>query len=326
MKTLNKILELIPDKTYLTYVDQNDSLSGYEKQIQECIHSQSYEHLDEIVFDAYSEQEWDSVKRYKKEFKKELISKGFKKKKVKRFCEKYDDYIDDKIRSNCADDLISDLIRNTSTIVCHYDTGYEVPSDSWSWKEKQVKVEIAEIKKILKIKNKDYDERIRLMILQASYGGNLLIFFNLDDLDSTIRTEEINSIKFKNAHIGIIDHYGGSGDITELNGHEFSIAFNPKNIFLEKTIKYNWTYSIAGMVRDWCESTGVEFSKRKMRRKVETSEINKLLEQEKKYNESWKKGECTFGDMDITRHKNTPYQNDFPCGNKCTSCGTFWID
>ena len=73
-------------------------------------------------------------------------------------------------------------------------------------------------------------------------------------------------------------------------------------------------------------STIVEFSKRKQRLKIVESETNKLLEQEKKYNDTWKKGECTFGDMDITRHKNTPYQNDFPCGNKCTSCGTFWID
>ena len=327
MTTLNLLLEkIIPNKTYLYYVDRNDSLDGYEKQIQDCIHNQSYEYLDEVLNDAYSEQEWDNTKRYFKEFKSDLISKGFKKKKVKKFCKKYKDFIEDKIRENSSGDIIEDLMRNTSKMICHYDTGYEMDSNSWSWNSKRINQELRDIKKFLKIKNKDYDDRIKTMICQASYGGNLLIYFELDELDKFIRTEDFNSVKFKNAHIGIIDHHGGSGDITELNGHEFTIDYNPKNLFLEKTIKYNWTYAIAGMVRNWCEDTIVEFSKRKQRLKIVESETNKLLEQEKKYNETWKKGECTFGDMDITRHKNTPYQNDFPCGNKCTSCGTFWID
>ena len=41
--------KIIPEKTYLYYVDQNDSLNGYEKQIQDCIHNQSYEYLDEVL-------------------------------------------------------------------------------------------------------------------------------------------------------------------------------------------------------------------------------------------------------------------------------------
>ena len=82
MTTLNSLLEkIIPNKTYLYYVDQNDSLNGYEKQIQDCIHNQSHEYLDEVIYDAYSEQEWDNTKRYFKEFKSDLISKRFKKKK-----------------------------------------------------------------------------------------------------------------------------------------------------------------------------------------------------------------------------------------------------
>ena len=46
MKTLNSLLEkIIPNKTYLYYVDQNDSLDGYEKSdniSQECMN----EHFD----------------------------------------------------------------------------------------------------------------------------------------------------------------------------------------------------------------------------------------------------------------------------------------
>ena len=33
-----------------------------------------------------------------------------------------------------------------------------------------------------------------------------------------------------------------------------------------------------------------------------------------------------FGDMNISRHKETPYRNDYPCGSRCEDCGTFWID
>ena len=37
-------------------------------------------------------------------------------------------------------------------------------------------------------------------------------------------------------------------------------------------------------------------------------------------------GTCTFGDMDIKRYKNTSYITKFPCGMRCSTCGTFWID
>ena len=52
------------------------------------------------------------------------------------------------------------------------------------------------------------------------------------------------------------------------------------------------------------------------------------IETENMYKLKWNNGNgtCTFGDMDIKRHKNTLCINEFPCGMRCTACGTFWID
>lgn len=44
------------------------------------------------------------------------------------------------------------------------------------------------------------------------------------------------------------------------------------------------------------------------------------------YDKVYRAGGCTFGDTMITRHRDTPYRNEYPCGNTCTRCWQFWID
>lgn len=331
MKTFNSLLNLLPNKTSLHFVDYNESLEERQESIQEAIHSGSYEPFDD-VYDCYHEQEWQYERDYLKELRNKIIElTDIEKQKVKDFIEKYEDEFVEEIHERSEGDLIQDLLDNTKRIVAHFDTGYSMESGSWNWNERQIKAERNRIKKHLKIKTNDYDENLDLMIEQASYGGQLLIYFIIKNPKEFIiwpddRDGYANSFEFSDIHIGIIDHCQGSGNITYLKNHKVSFEANFENIFLEKCIKYNWTYSIAGMVTNWCDSTNVEFSKKKMRKKIEKSPTAVLLEREKRYNETFRKGSCTYGDMDINRHRNTPYSNNYPCGNRCTDCGTFWID
>jgi hypothetical protein len=79
------------------------------------------------------------------------------------------------------------------------------------------------------------------------------------------------------------------------------------------------------MVSNWADSTKVELTSANVGdiRKSVNAELQQV---EAKYNHTYKKGGCTFGDMDTYRHRNVIYINNYPCGNKCKDCGNFWID
>lgn len=322
MITLNEIIDLIPKTTSLVYVDYRDNLDEQQDIIQKCIHNNNFDDLYEKIDEWY--WDCDNITYYIDKLKTDLENKyNLTEEEVENLIEKYEDEIRDTIYGRCDDDTVKDLINNTSDLVAHYDTRYYVNEGSWDWTKEEVKNERIKLKKFLQIKSTKYDKNIDMMIRQSSGGGYLLIYFNMDINDFI--DNNAKSIKFKNANIGIINHYEGSGDITYLEGHNFSLPYNPKNVFLEETIKYNWTYSIAGMSYDWCESTKYEFSIEDLG-KIDDSYTNNLLEKEENYNKVYTSGKCSAGDMDINRHRDLFYRNDFPCGTKCPHCGTFFID
>lgn len=322
--TLEQVINLLPTTTSLVYVDYRDNLDEQTELIQQCISEGTFDRLYEKVDDWYMDANWEGLDYYLKELKSD-IENTFDIEDATDIMEQYEEEIRDEIYNRCDDDIVNDLLRNTSNLIAHYDTGYEMDSGSWNWSEAETRLERIKIKKFLGIKNSGYNDAIDMMIGQATYGGSLLIYFQIDDLKDFFDLENVKSIKFKNAHIGIIDHFNGSGDITDLPKHQFTLPFNKDNVFLEKSIKYNWTYAIAGMVHNWCESTEYIFADDEVGT-IEKSTTNNLLEQEQKYNETYKNGSCSVGDMDIKRHRNTTYINNYPCGNKCKDCGTFWID
>lgn len=323
------IKKLIPNQINLAYVDQNENLEGYELALQNCIHEQSYEQIDIVLDEAYSDSIHSSVKKNMNNLKTSLMAKfNLDKKIVKDYIEQNEDQIEEIIYEKDNSDTLSDLLRNTRRLIAHYDTGYEMSPDSWRWDQKRISKEIDDIKKHLGIsKNcKDFDNLMSDMIRNATYGGSLLIYFEINFKDFMFEENKIpKSIVFENFMLGIVDHCNGSGDISGPYKTKIEIKFEPENVFFEKTIKYNWTYSIAGMCSDWTESTKVSFSDSE-KKDIPKSKTNEHLERERKLNQTFKNGSCTTGDKDIDRHRDVFYINDFPCGNKCPHCGTFWID
>lgn len=323
---LKDVLKLLPEKISLIYVDYRDNLDEHHDLLQRCLSEGNFDELYEKADEWYMESEWQGIDYIKKELLKDLQSEfEIDEDEAEDIIEKFDDNIRDEIYERRDDDVLSDLISNTSAPIMHYDTGYEMESDSWKWTEKEVYKEMQSIKKFLGIRTKKHNEAIEMMIRQATYGGNLLIYFKGDIEEFMKIDDSIKSIEFSDAWIGITDHCNGSGDITQLSGVSFKIPFSIQNVFYEESIKYNWTYAIAGMCSDWCDSTSYEFLK-ESKREVKLSSTNAYLEQEKKYNETFKNGGCTTGDMDYNRHRNTYYENNYPCGNKCKDCMTFWVD
>lgn len=326
---LENIIALLPEKVNLTYVDRNDHLDNNFKEVQNCIHSNSFEELDMAADGWFLDQQLDSVKEVIKNLRSSLMEKyTLAKKEAKIIIEKNRDYIEEAIYSRNESDLLKDLFSNTSKFIMHYDTGYEVESDSWNWSREDIEKEVASIKKQLQITTDKYDSLIDLMIYQASYGGQLVIFFRVNPY-SMITCEDPEPdklISFTNPEVAIINTSNGSGDNCYLHGHTVRLDFNRENLFIEKTIHYNYTYAVCGMIETWCDSTQVLIEEGSSSQKIEKSKTNNHLEEQAKYDETFKNGSCTYGDKLMRRHRGITYNNNFPCGNTCGDCKTFWID
>lgn len=322
-----QIRELLPETVSLVYIDYRDSFDEQHHLLQKCLEENDWCPLTEKI--DFHDSEWESIKVIKRELRKDLISKyGISKEEAKELIEKHEDDIRDYCYDKDTSTPIKDCIDNTGRLVAHYDTGYEMASDSWNWNEAQIRLERIKIKKHLGIKDSSHDDGIDMMIQQATYGGQLLIYFRLDFNDFMNHMEFAKTISFDNAVIGIVNHYNGSGDVYDGGINGIKLPFNNRNVFLEKSIKYNWTYSIAGMCENWADGTSVELIQEPLKTDmvIPDSPQIKLQKQEEEYNKVFKAGGCSAGDMDIRRHRNAYYRNEFPCGNKCKDCGTFWID
>jgi len=239
-----------------------------------------------------------------------------------------DDEFVDFCNDNISVDLnISDLLDNCGKVVLFYDSGIEL--QGYGQERKEYIADMDEIKKFLKIKISDttHDEKIMQMILQASYGGQLVVYFTAS-IKEFLEVKENSAIKFNNVNIAIIDTCNGSGDDCFIPGVEFTVPFDRSKIFYDKSIKYNYSFAVCGMSSDWCRSTQWAIIEQKGRStKTEgKSPVQKQKEYDRSCDKVFKQGGCTFGDMDITRHRDIFYRNDFPCGSKCPHCGTFWID
>lgn len=323
--TFEQIKKLLPETTSLYYVDYTDSLDGSQEILQQCISDNSFDALYEVIDKWFIDSPHYDFEYLNEELISDMVDEfDIDDDEAEELIEEYIYEIEEHYYYVDDSDVLKDLLRNTRSLIAHYDTGYYMESGSWNWSKAEIRLERIKIKKFLGIKGSGYDDAIDMMIAQASGGGQLNIYFNLD-IEDFINNDK-KAILFNDYQIGIVNHYEGSGDIlgTGIKG-DLKLPFNPQNVFLEKSIKYNWTYSIAGMCSDWCDSTGYIFSDDDLG-ELEDSKQVELNKQEQKYIETYKQGSCTFGDMDVTRHRNSEYRNNYPCGTKCKDCGTFWID
>ena len=328
---LEEVLGCLPTHTSLYYVDYREGMDNDLQTVQECITANNWDLISEKIDDWYHDQVTDNETKYRHELRKELMSScNLKKKQAKEVIKLYSDQIYDEIHNRCNDNVVSDLLRNTSKESIYYDTSYEVEADSWNWNQKRILKEINAIKKVLKIPRANIvnDDRLSIMIQQASYGGQLVIYFRVPYTELLSNQEQdFNTVMFKDPNIAIINTSNGSGDSTDLEQVEFTLPFNRKNLFIDKLDHYSYVHEVCGMCSDWCDSTEVTFSFNKTRaKKLLDSDSIAKRESDNQLDKTFADGKCTFGDMDISRHRGATYINSYPCGNKCPHCGTFWID
>lgn len=305
-----EIIDYIESNQPEIYWDYRDELSI--EQIQKYLKGEDHEVECEI---------FDSIEDYIIEYENELIEK------VAIEFKGVDEENEDEFREFCQDYILVDLntrelIRKTGEQVFFYDTGLYM--HGYGERDSVYKNDVRRIKKKLGITTKGYDETILLMILQASYGGQLVVYFTSSLLD-LINEDKHPSMSFSDMNIAIINTSNGSGDHCFVKG-DFIAPFDREKLFLDKAIKYNYTYNVCGLSSDWCDSTYWEYSNIKVRKNNTKSTIQLINEYDAKCDNVFKEGKCTFGDMDFKRHRDVFYRNEYPCGHKCPHCGTFWID
>ena len=327
MTKLHKsIVDLLDKKYHLTYIDYNDSLNDDNLEaVQKAIHEQDYCHIDESLESWLMECSDYGLDYSMKELRGEICREfEVDEDKAESFTDKYRDEIQEEIYNRDESNPLKDLIRNTPEPVCFYDTGLEIPD--YTMDEQEYKKTVREIKNTLKITGGKWDKDIDELIVNASYGGLLVIYFT-GDINDMMNLSDKNAVTFKNPNIAIVDHCNGSGMNVQLDGHKFTIPFTPHNIFLDKCVNYSYTYDVCGMSSDWCSGTDVKFI-HDLRYKIhpEHSSLNAHVEREAELDATYKAGKCTAGDMNYNRHRGQVYINNFPCGSKCPHCGTFWID
>jgi hypothetical protein len=327
---LNRVLELIPNCVSLYYVDRGDNLRNNIDRLQECVAANCLDTLYEELDDSISECESEQLRWYMEELQNDIAAK-YKLEEDDAYrlvFETYEDKITDLLYDRNDSNAVGNLLKNTGEFSLFLDTGLEIEGSSYRWTRSEQTKWLNKIKRKLKITSNQWDKDIRMMLDQASYGGQLVVYF-YDSVDTLLCEEEKDwkSVIFTNPAIAIINTGNGSGGHTHLEGHSFSHPFVRENLFIDKYFKYNYVSEVCGMDQDWCKDSQALFSFDSPKgKKSAVSPLAAQALQDRKYKEKYQKGGCTPGDMDIRRHRDVYFINDFPCGNKCPHCGTFWID
>lgn len=327
----NQIEALLPSYVSLCYVDYRESLSGSIEELQSCISENSWEKLYETIDDFVNESQIEGLECYKRQLKEDMVSK-FDLDEDEADClvyEKYQDKIEEVLYQKDDSDPLHDLLKNTEKFSFFFDTGLQIEDGSWNRTRSEQTLWLNKIKRKLKIEKSDWDDKIRLMLSQASYGGQLVIYFydSVEELITDNKEKDVKSVRFSNPYIAIINMNCGSGDHTHLKGHRLTIPFIRENLFIDRYFKYNYVSQVCGMKQNWCEDSIAKFYFNPVKgKKCTPSPLTEEALQDKKYALTFSQGKCTPLDMDINRHRDTYYINDFPCGTKCPHCLTFWID
>lgn len=321
-----RIEAYMPQYIELYYVDYRDNLDNNMNLLQKCVEKNNLFPLSESVYDFWDYPEGE----YLEEIRKNMDSDG-----LADLYEENEEEIKEYLWEHDTSDPVKDLLRNTGQFTCFYSFGMDVCGhvDDWcgSAREESEEMTAYKIRRFLGIKKgTKEDKKIQDLVSQAYYGGDLRVYFNTD-LEDLIAGDAYaeNKQDFQSVvldgivAIGVIDTFNGSGDFQEFEVHK-SFPFNRDNLYISQTEHWGLEEIFGGDVID---TENVAFSMSPVKNKKATvSKTKARMEQEVKYEETFRAGGCTHGDMDMRRHRDVYYDNGFPAGSRCPHCGTFWID
>lgn len=281
--------------------------------------------MDEQTQEWYLEQEIEILNEYLTEIKKKMLSEG----KAEEYG-KHEEDIKELLYERNDTDPSDELICNSSVTNMFYSLGVEIVgyTEGTNTREEPYAISYNKIRRALKLKKGQFKEQLAELVDNATYGGELRIYFNamFNKLITGDKESDFKTIRFHgDVIVAIADSHNGSGYHVELP-LDITLPFNRDNLFVDSQVHYSYANEICGMCNDWCDSTKWQTGMKPVKASVRKSTMSEHQQKEARYEKTFREGGCTFGDMNYSRHRNTFYINSFPCGSKCSHCGTFWID
>lgn len=332
------VRKYLPETCHLYYVDYRDDLSGSEnaKLLQECICKNSLSPIDKRVFEW-----WD----YPEEYELGEIREAMAKDGCEELYEEHLDEIRDWLYEHDKSTPVEDLLRNTGDITFFYSLGLEIDGYHRAfmcnpYRGESVEMGAYRIARKLGIRKGTPDyERIVTMVEESFAGGELRIYFETS-VDELVSGAEENRLYWTNAD-GKTDfkslYFKGDVKIALYNPGEGSgwettvtidkvFPFKRENLFVSEAEHYD-IESCFGLCGDWLRGKDVPAMMYKSCRGVINESKNaERMKREAELDKVFREGGCTFGDMNMRRHRDVYYDNNVPCGSHCPHCGTFWID
>lgn len=263
--TMEVLTNHLPKRLTLSHVDYRESLEHDLEALQTAMSLGDLSHLYEVIND----DDYGSHSAESEQLEELKISIGktgnFTKEEIDKFFDENEDEILDKIRNLDDSDVLKDLIRNTERIIVFYRTDANVGCETWNWDHRRRQREKKELKYELGIGGiNKWDNDIIELINNASYGGDVNIYFEIDVAEFFKAIDEGKEFVtfYGTVAIGLVNSYNGSGHSTylhEVKEGTFKFPLEHERFHVEKQSKYNWTYDIAGMVGNWSETTVVKY-------------------------------------------------------------------
>lgn len=292
----------------LVYVDYSDAYEDMAT-LQDVLKTGGDENQD-WQFDMQHETILEVIKNYQEEIKADELS------------EEVQEAMREWLFEHDVSNPTKQLLKNTGNKLFYIDTVDYSEEDKKNWKKLKVKYG----------KTEEQKKEIDYVINEQFYGAPISFYFyaNPFDVFDAIHNNNNKYIVINKAYFSTIDRVQGSNWLGEKAIFKIVI---PKDNFIEnffvdraKGTGYGW-YDMSGQ-SDYAEAS-IFVSKTKSKDailiKTETTEAQK---REKLLQDNWDKThKCMRGDMNWNRHVgDKPYKNEYPCGNTCETCGTFWID
>jgi DNA-binding transcriptional regulator YiaG len=327
-KTIEKrIKKEYPKGIDLIYIDYRDSFDENKEIIEELAQTGS---VDSVEIDWMNDSQFESMNEIEKQI--------FNEKEIEEIREKDElsQAVSDVFYSIDTSTPVKDLLHNTNRRYFYYDLNFNVEAGFYNdgmWdheKERWPEKTARSIAKKLRVNYNKHKKELDLLVGQASYGGQLVILF-VAEPERFFGNRKVKYIKFKeNYSICIMDRMQGSGDHTELKIKSLVLEFKRENLHDDiGSAGYSYSNEVCGL----CKGDNADFewldklNKTDKLIEVQTNkEAEEFEKREAKYKKTYKEGKCTLGDIKYSRHRDTEYINEYPCGNKCKACRQFWVD
>lgn len=334
MKTLNKpilvqdsVKEAIdwleseyPKGIDLIYIDYRDSYEDMSK-LQNLLKNGD----DDNNFEWMADAQYETIKYVFNEYKDHLNKDSLSDlDTVDSLTDEVEEAMKDWLFEHDTSTPIKDLLKNTRDQLCYIETIDYSDDDKKNWNALKRKYG----------KTEEQKKEIDYVINEQFYGAPVSFYFyaSPSQIYNAIYDNNDKYIVIKRAYFSTIDRIQGSNWLGEKACFDLVLSKENfvENFFIDsaKGNGYSWK-EIAGQTG--YQEAGVNSSKTQPRGalKIKT-EITEAQKREARLQKAWddsRHTKCVLGDMNYTRHVGPQgYSNNYPCGNKCEFCGTFWID